>query len=454
MATGVRNRRRAAALGLAVLTAAALGVPAAGAEPAAEPPVAGPVAGTPTGPGDAVAVAMRCGPPAEAGAAPVAGTGDGTGDGPVAGTGAVRLTVSDPRPRAGDTVTVTYEVARTVVAGPAAGELMAGTVVLGGAQTGTVTVTGIRGEDPEAGTAAGAEVPPLTMTGMFTVTAPGPVTLTPGDHVLHTTPCTLDDAPVAARLDTTPLPMANLRSVSLAAPSGLPGEKVTVRGVGFVPGAAVTVTGRAGEAPTADRATATADGAGGFTAELAVTDRGTTGIVAHEGTEWAPGRSSGVAAYAVMVPAPVPVPLPVLPPAPAPTAGAGTGTLSMAQTGAQITLGAVANGAGGGAAGRIGTVTVTDTRTGGGRAGWTLTGKVTVFTGRGGKPLQGARLVWRPSCAGCAAGPSGAVGVDGAVLATGPAGGGRATVDATVTLEVPPYTATGAYTAVLTLTLS
>ncbi|MFE3286416.1 beta-xylosidase, partial [Streptomyces sp. NPDC059233] len=125
-------------------------------------------------------------------------------------------------------------------------------------------------------------------------------------------------------------------------------------------------------------------------------------------------------------------------------------------------LGAVPYGDGGAAPGRIGTVTVTDAR--GGPAGWSLIGKVTDFTGPGGVRIPGASLSWTPVCvaapgsaSACAAGSAGVVGPEGAVLAsTGDAAlvGGTFTVDAAVTLQVPRYTPPGAYTAVLTLTLS
>ncbi|RSS79331.1 hypothetical protein EF918_17820 [Streptomyces sp. WAC06614] len=118
----------------------------------------------------------------------------------------------------------------------------------------------------------------------------------------------------------------------------------------------------------------------------------------------------------------------------------------------------MANGQGGVAAGRIGTVVVLDTR--GAPRGWTLRGAVTTFTGAGGRSVQGAYLTWTPTCAPargslgrCSPGPAGTVGAEGAVLASAD-GGGRFTVDATVQLHLPPYTRTGGYTAVLTLTLT
>ncbi|MEV6955452.1 beta-xylosidase [Streptomyces sp. NPDC051183] len=430
---------------LAAATGGALGPPAAAEE---EPP--GQVPGQ-------VDFPTHCLPPQEAGLPPA--------DGPTT----ARITVDDPAPRVGDTVTVTYQVTRTPAVNPVGGELPAdvltptGLVVLGGAQNGTVTVVGAKRNDPVG---AGAVLPAVTMTGTFTVTAPGGITLAPGGYTLHTghlldldTTCAAGAEgapPVAQRITATPLPTANLRGVSLGAASGTPGARVKVTGSGFAPGAAVTVAGRAGAAETADRVTATADELGVVLAELPVNDRATTGVVAYEGSAWSPGQGSGPAAYTVIGPAPMP------PGTQKVTAVVEPGALGMTQTGEAVTLGAVPYGDGGAAPGRIGTVTVKDAR--GGPAGWSLIGKVTDFTGPGGVRIPGASLSWTPSCtaaagspSACAPGSAGTVGPDGAVLASTPDAplvGGTFTVDATVALQIPPYTAPGAYTAVLTLTLS
>lgn len=232
-----------------------------------------------------------------------------------------------------------------------------------------------------------------------------------------------------------PPPLMNLRHVTLGAAGGKPGARVRVSAVGFTPGAAVTVEGRAGTARTADRVRATADRYGSLGVELPVTDRATTGVVAYEGPAWSALRGSGPAPYAVTAAAAV----------------AGPGALTMTQAGAAVTLGTVAYGAGGAAAGRIGTVTVKDTR-GGGGGRWKLTARLTGFTGRDAAGAPGAVLSWTPSCrGGCTAGAAGEVGPEGAVLATG--GGGTATVDAALSLTLPAYTPPGAYRAVLTLTL-
>ncbi|MFE3286448.1 beta-xylosidase, partial [Streptomyces sp. NPDC059233] len=217
----------------------------------------------------------HCLPPQEAGLPPA--------DGPTT----AKITVDNPAPQVGDTVTVTYQVARTPAVNPVGAELPAdaltptGRVLLSGAQSGEVTVVGAARNDPVP---AGAALPAVTMTGTFTVTAPGQTALAPGGYTLHTShPLGLDTVctpaaegpsgvPVSARLTASDLPTANLRSVFLAAPSGRPGAGVKVTAAGFAPGAAVTVAGRAGAAETADRVTATADEHGVAVAELPVKD--------------------------------------------------------------------------------------------------------------------------------------------------------------------------------------
>lgn len=218
----------------------------------------------------------------------------------------------------------------------------------------------------------------------------------------------------------------------------------------------MTVAGRAGAAETADRVSATADGLGTAAVELPVTDRATTAVVAYQGAAWSARQGSGPAAYTVVDAAPPASGTQKV------TATVEPGALGMTQAGEAITLGAVPYGDGGAAPGRIGTVTVTDAR--GGPAGWSLTGKVTDFTGPGGIRIPGASLSWTPSCVAasgsqsrCTPGSAGVVGPEGALLASTPDAplvGGTFTIDAAVTLHVPPYTPPGAYTAVLTLTLS
>ncbi|MFF8269070.1 beta-xylosidase [Streptomyces sp. NPDC016562] len=446
MRTGARSTRRWAAVALAVLAAA--GGSALGAPAAAE--------GEPPPPG-LIDFPTQCLPPREAGLPPA--------DGPTT----ARISVDDPAPRVGDTVTVTYEVLRSPAVNPAGGPLPAdtltptGRILLAGAQSGEVTVVGARRNDPVE---PGAPLPAVVMTGTFTVTAPGEITLAPGAYTLHTghlldldTPCipaAPSGVPVGERLTAAELPTANLRSVFLAAAHGKPGAEVEVTTAGFPPGAAVTVAGRAGAAETTDRVTAVADAHGTAVVGLPVTDRATTAVVAYEGAAWSARRGSGPAAYTVVVAAgPPPGTVTV-------TATVEPGALGMTQTGQGITLGAVPYGAGGAASGRIGTVTVTDGR--GGPAGWSLTGRLTDFRGPGGIRVPGASLSWTPSCVAaagsasrCTPGRAGVVGPEGAVLASTPDAplvGGTFTVDATVTLQLPRYTPPGAYAAVLSLTLS
>ncbi|MFG2976440.1 beta-xylosidase [Streptomyces sp. NPDC048331] len=428
---------------LAATTGGALGAPAA--------------AEGETPPGQ-VDFPTHCPAPQEAGLPPA--------DGPTT----ARITVDNPAPRVGDTVTVTYQVVRTPAGNPVGGELPAdvltptGRILLAGAQQGEVTVVGAKRNDPVP---AGAPLPAVTMTGTFTVTAPGETTLAPGGYTLHTghlldldTVCTADAAsaaPVSARLTATELPTANLRTVFLGAAQGRPGASVEVTVAGFPPGAAVTVAGRAGAAETADRASATADERGTALVALPVTDKATTAVIAYEGAAWSARQGSGPAAYTVIDAASGPAPT-----VRKVTATVEPGVLGMTQTGEDITLGAVPYGDGGAAPGRIGTVTVTDAR--GGPAGWSLIGKVTDFTGPGGVRIPGASLSWTPTCVAaagsrsvCTPGSAGVVGPEGALLASTPdaaPAGGTFTIDATVTLRVPPYTPPGAYTAVLTLTLS
>lgn len=314
-------------------------------------PLGAPAAAEGEAPPGQVDFPTRCLPPQEAGLPPA--------DGPTT----ARISVDNPAPRVGDTVTVTYQVARTPAVNPAGTGLPAdtltptGRILLAGAQRGEVTVVGAKRNDPVP---AGAALPAVTMTGTFTVTAPGETTLAPGGYTLHTshptglaTTCTAaepSEVPVSGRLTATDLPTANLRSVFLAAASGAVGTKVKVTAAGFTPGAAVTVAGRAGAAETADRVTATADELGVGLAELPVTDRATSAVVAYEGAAWSGRRGSGPAAFTVIAAAP------------GVTATVEAGALGMTQAGEDITLGAVSYGAGGAAPGRIGTVTVTDAR--------------------------------------------------------------------------------------------
>ncbi|MFF2566824.1 beta-xylosidase [Streptomyces sp. NPDC058084] len=438
-----RRRRWSAALGataLALTAGGALAAPA-GAVTAASAPVE---------------FATHCVPP------PIAGIP------PIDGTTTAQITVDNAAPKVGDTVTVTYTVTKPAASNPVDLALPenimtpSGKVALGGAQAGSVTVTGEKKNPPVPGKGT---FPPFSMKGTFTVTAPGAITLSPGDYNIHTsyimeldTPCTVTNppAPVSETVTAAPQPGANERALQLDNASGAPGVRVTVSGTRFTPLAEVTVVGRAGAAETADRMTVTTDGEGGFAARLKVSDLATTGIVAYEGTAWDPDKGAGPVAYQVIDDTPAP------PNSQKITATVKAGTLSMTQAGDAVQLSAVDFGQGGAATGALRTVTVKDFR--GGPAGWSLTGKVSDFTGPGGAAIGAGKLSWSPVCATkpgspstCAAGSAGAVGSTGATLASTPNGtvtGGEFTVDAGLSLDVPAYTAPGSYAGVLTLTLS
>ncbi|MFF8956083.1 beta-xylosidase [Streptomyces sp. NPDC014894] len=435
-------RRWTAALGAALLVAgtAALTGPANAAPAAA----------------GAVDFATRCVPP------PVAGIP------PINGTTTAEITVDKTAPKVGDTVTVTYKVSKPAASNPVDLALPAdimtptGEVALGGAQSGKLTVTGPKKNPPVPGK---GEFPPFSMTGSFKVTAPGSITLSPGDYNIHTsyimeldTPCTVSSppAPVSATIVATDDPGANERAISLGSASGKPGDRVTVTGSKFTPLTEITLAGRAGQAQTADRLTFTSDAEGGFTGRLKVNDRATTGIVAYEGASWSAEKGAGPAAYSVVDDTPLPKDSQKL------TASVTAGSLTMSQAGDAVRLSSVDFGTGGGAKGDLQTVTVKDFR--GGPAGWSLTGKVTDFTGPSGSVIDAGRLHWVPACATrqgspsvCEAGSKGSVGSAGATLASAPDGtltGGEFTVDAWVSLKVPAYTAPGEYSGVLTLTLT
>ncbi|MER7047228.1 beta-xylosidase [Streptomyces jumonjinensis] len=435
-------RRWTAALGAALLIAgtAVLSAPASALATA----------------GTAVDFATRCVPPAVSGLPPINGTTT------------ARITVDDTTPQVGDTVTVTYSVTKPAASNPVDLALPAdimtpsGKVRLGGAQSGAVTVTGPKENPPVPGK---GEFPPFSMTGTFKVTAPGSITLSPGDYNIHTsylmeldTPCTVSSppAPVSETITASGQPGANERAITLAAASGKPGERVTVTGGKFTPLTEVTLAGRAGAAETADRMTFTSDAAGDFTARFKVNDKATTGIVAYEGASWSAEKGAGPAAYTVADDTPLPKDSQKI------NASVTAGTLSMTQEGDTVQLSSVDFGKGGGADGDLRTVTVKDFR--GGPAGWSLTGKVTAFTGPGGAAIDADRLHWDPECrtkegspSTCEPGSAGPVGGEGATLAATPDGaltGGQFTVDAELSLKVPAFTPPGAYSGVLTLTLT
>ncbi|MFF4830374.1 beta-xylosidase [Streptomyces sp. NPDC001315] len=386
---------------------------------------------------------------------------------PIDGTTTASVAVDNASPKVGETVTVTYTVVAPAASNPTDLALPAdimtptGKVTLGGAQTGSVTVAGPKKNTPVPGKGA---FPSFSMTGTFTVTAPGAITLSPGDYNIHTsyileldTPCTVitPPAPVSETVTATDVSQPNIRAITLSSASGNPGDSVTVTGGNFTPGATVTLAGRAGTAQTADTATVTADDRGAFSGPLVVNDRTTTGVVAYEGGAWSSGKGAGPAAYVVIDNTPVPEGSQKL------TTTVRAGTLSMSQAGDAVQLTGVDFGKGGASTGSLQTVTVKDFR--GGPAGWSLTGKVTDFTGPGAK-IDAGRLGWTPACATkagspstCQAGSAGTVGASGATLAAAPDGtltGGEFTVDAQLSLNVPEFTPPGTYSGILTLTLT
>ncbi|MER5431971.1 beta-xylosidase [Streptomyces sp. NPDC002588] len=433
-----RRRRWAALLGagaLAVTVGGALATPATAASN--------------------VDFATRCIPPEIAGLPPIDGTTT------------AKVTVDNTSPKVGDTVTVTYTVVTAAASNPTVIDLPAdimtptGKVTLGGAQTGAVTVAGPRKNDPVPGHAA---FPSFSMTGTFTVTSPGAITLSPGDYNIHTsylleldTVCSVTNppAPVSETITAADNPPANTRAISLGSASGSPGDPVAFSGSGFTPGATVTVAGRSGSDETGDKTTVTADSTGGISGSLVVNDLTTTGVVAYEGSTWTDDLGTVQAAYVVIDDTPVPDGSQKL------TTTVKAGTLSMSQAGDAVAMSAVDFGSGNASTGDLNAVTVKDFR--GGPAGWSLTGKVTDFSGPGAK-IDAAKLSWSPSCATkagspstCQAGSAGVVGSAGATLASTPDGtvtGGEFTAKAGLSLDVPAFTPPGPYSGVLTLTLT
>ncbi|MFG3404762.1 beta-xylosidase [Streptomyces sp. NPDC048142] len=388
---------------------------------------------------------------------------------PIDGTTTAQITVDNAAPQVGDTVAVTYTVVEPAASNPVDLDLPAdimtptGKVTLGGAQSGDITVAGPKENDPVPGKGT---FPSFSMTGTFTVTAPGEITLSPGDYNIHTsyimeldTPCTVTDppAPVSETVVATDgAGQVNERAIQLSAASGQQGDEVTVTGTEFAPGAGITVAGRDGDAQTGDTASTTADGSGAFTARLTVSDPDTTGIVAYEGGAWDAEKGAGPQAYTVTGGGEIPDGGQQL------TTTVRAGTLSMTQAGDSVQLSGVDFGRGGASTGDLRTVTVEDFR--GGPAGWSLTGKITDFTGPGGARISADALGWTPACttkpgspSTCAAGSAGTVGSTGATLASTPDGtatGGEFTVDAGLSLDVPAFTGAGSYAGVLTLTLT
>ncbi len=448
MPSGKRSyggRRHRWAAGLGVVALGVLGGGAALATPAAAAPAE-------------VEFVTVCTPPSNLGVPPI--------EGPTK----AKISVDNANPKVGDTVKVTYEVTKPASGNPTSLPLPEnimkprGTVKLGGAQTADVAVEGPRQNTPVAGN---APFPAFSMTGTFTVTAPGAITLSPGNYTINTnyivdidTPCVIKTppAPVSETITATgggdPV---NPRSLSLSAPSGAPGASVLVTLKDFTPSTPVTIAGWNGTGVTADKYDASTATNGTMTVRLKVNDPATVGIVAFEGAAWDPAKGAGPQPYTVTTPG-----------------GGGTtldqnlkssvkaGQLTMTQAGNAVLMSGVDFGKGGPSTGALQQVTVKDFR--GGPAGWSLTGKVTKFTGPGGAYIDADKLSWTPKCATkagspsvCAAGSAGQVGSQGATLAQTPNAaltGGEFQIDAGLSLNVPEFTAPGEYAGVLTLTLT
>ena len=386
----------------------------------------------------------------------------------VHGTTQAEISVDNTTPKAGDTVTVTYDVIQPASGNPTASDLPAnvilptGTVVLGGGQTGSVAVSGTRTNPPVPGN---APFPEFKMTGTFKVTGSGAITLTPGNYNINSnyiinldTPCTIDSPPagVSNTITAGPATVPNNRAITDNPGSGPAGTQVTVKGTGFTANSGVVVAGFSGQTATGDSAVATTDANGAFTAQLTVTAAATTGIIAFEGAQYDPATAAPPVPFSVTA---------VIPPggsAQTLTSSVKGGDLTMSQAGDTVAMTSVDFSAGGASTGALNTVTVKDDR--GGASGWSLTASNTNFTGPGTSTLPAADLSWTPSCttatgspSTCAAGTPGAVGTAGATLASTPAAaltGGQFSVGADLSLSIPAFTAPGDYSSTLTLTLA
>jgi hypothetical protein len=383
------------------------------------------------------------------------------------GTTVATITTDKTSYQVGDTVTVTYVLNSPLVnssqyhlAIPADQITPTVKVQLGGAMTDLKTFVGAKSNPaiPDL-----ADFPDFTITGTFTATAAGSITLTPSDYNVHSdyglptdSPCTVvtPPAPVAATIAVT---APNNRTATLSSSSGVIGATVNVAGTGFTPNTVVTVAGVQGAAGTGEFANATTDANGAFAAALVVSDLDTTGIIVFEGTAYDAATAAGPIAYTVIDNTPPPAGSQKL------TSTVLTGTLSMAQPGDTVAMSPVTvSGSVEHSTANLNTVTVKDYR--GGATGWSLTGKATDFDGPGAASISAANLSWTPACstkAGspstCVAGSPGPVGTVGATLASVPDGtltGGEFTVEAGLDLSVPAFSASGTYSSVLTLTLT
>jgi hypothetical protein len=384
---------------------------------------------------------------------------------PFDGQANVTITADNTTPAVGQAVTLTIVLNTPLVnnspfniAIPADQITPTLNVTLGGAQTGTLALTG-----PKANPAipAGANFPILTWTSTFTPTASGAITITPGDFVIHSdylaptdNVCTVitPPAPVA---ETVTVTAANARQIGLSSTSGVIGATVTVTGSGFTPNTLVTVIGLKGADATGEYTSVTTNASGALNAPFAVSDLATTAVVAFEGTTYNPDTAAQAKPYTVIDNTPPPAGSQRL------NSTVAAGTLSMTQAGDTVNLSTVDFGSGSPSTGKLNLVTVKDFRSG--TTGWTLTGSMANFSGPNGNTIGGDQLSWTPTCgtkAGspstCVPGTPGSVG-NGATLASTPDAaltGGTFDVGADLTLKVPEFAAAGTYSGLLTLTLA
>ncbi|WRZ88204.1 WxL domain-containing protein [Streptomyces sp. NBC_01007] len=303
---------------------------------------------------------------------------------------------------------------------------------------------------------SGADLTPdLTVdsTGKLTGTVLINASATPGPHSLKITQ--------GGTTATLVLGVLGTRSIQLSPSGGGPGTATTVTGASFDPGDEVTVTPVDDTgAATADLAvTAPVDARGSFTATLTPA-AGTVKIVAAEKdgvaadsaeAAWAAAANGGSSEQNLKIV----------------VAG---GALTMAQEPGEVTFEPVTvDGTDHTSAGTLRSVQVKDFR--GGTQGWSLVGTVTDFRTASGAVIPAGQLSWTPTCGvhtGAAAASTVTPGSPGPLstttaaplctqaASTDPASvtGGHFDAGAGLALDVPAITQSGAYEAVLRLTLS
>lgn len=351
-------------------------------------------------------------------------------------------------------------------------------LVMRGGATGTVTVTG-----PEVPLDSAPGVVPMIppYEGDFTVPAEanGPIEFTVGRLVTSVrtetdplqTVCAvvaggdLTAAAVTADVNAPPTPTPSPSSSPSATPTATPEE----------PTAPATTAPPATSAPPSSSApspTASPTGSAPATsAPPATGSPASTPAIPAAGSKGPTKAAVPPAAPAAKAPAKAPAS-----PARAPLATGDTApgaqpaavelppTLAMAQNGGAIDFGTVAlNGQAHTVNGSLNQVTVTDGR--GTTLGWSLTGTMSdLLSANGTDKIPAGNIAWTPSCAAqegslsqVANGPSGPLGAIPTTLCSQAASelptGGVFTADAGMTLTTPQFTASGAYTGTLTLTL-